>query len=180
METIKQIPVNTERLILRPYAKTDLKDVFEYASDPDVTKYLTWEPHKTIQDSQDFLSWIKSSTCGERGKLFFVYAIQLKEKNKVIGSIDFKNTNKFGGQMDYVIGQSYWGNGYMSEAANALKIWAFDTFPEIVRLQGYCQPENVGSKRVMEKMGMEYEGLRKKSFVVRNEPVDLVHYALLR
>lgn len=71
-------------------------------------------------------------------------------------------------------------NGYMSEAANALKLWAFDSYPEIVRLQAYCQPENIGSKRVMEKIGMECEGLRKKSFVIRNKPVDLVHYALVK
>ena len=109
-------------------------------------------------------------TCGERGKLFFVYAIQLKEKNKVIGSIDFKNTNQFGGQMDYVIGKPNWRNGYVSEAAKALMLWAFDNFAEIVRLQAYCQPENIGSKRVMEKIGMEYEGLRKKVLLLKIDP----------
>ena len=180
MEKVEQTSIETDRLILRPYRETDLNDVFEYASNPEVTKYLLWDAHKTIEDSQNFLNWIKSVTSGERGKLFFVYAIQLKDENKVIGSIDFKNTNKFGGQMDYVIGKTYWGNGYMSEAASALKLWVFDIFPEIVRLQAYCQPENIGSKRVMEKVGMEYEGLRKKSFVVKTKPVDLVHYALIR
>ena len=180
MDTIEQKPIETARLILRPYADTDLKDVFNYASDSEVTKYLLWDAHKTLEDSKNFLNWIKSVSCGEIGKVFFVYAIWSKENKKVIGSIDFKNTNRFGGQMDYAIGRPYWGKGFVSEAANALKIWAFDNFPEMVRLQAYCQPENTGSRRVMEKVGMEFEGLRKKSFVVKNKPVDLVHYALIR
>ncbi|MCB0413680.1 MAG: GNAT family N-acetyltransferase [Bdellovibrionales bacterium] len=179
-EEIKQPVLETDRLILRPYRESDLNDIFSYASNPEVTRYLLWDAHKTIEDSKEFFEWIQSVTSREKGKVFFVFAIELKESGKVIGSIDFKNTNKFGGQMDYVIGQPHWGKGYMSEAAAALKLWAFDNFPEIVRLQAYCQPENIGSKRVMEKIGMEYEGLRRKSFVVRNELVDLVHYALVR
>ncbi len=178
--TFEQKQIQTKRLILRPYSEADVKDVFEYASDPEVTKYLLWDAHKTTEDSKNFLTWIRSVTCGERGQLFFVYAIHLKEENKVIGSIDFKNTNKFGGQMDYVVGKPFWGKGYVSEAANALKLWAFENFPEVIRLQAYCQPDNIGSRRVMEKVGMEYEGLRKKSFIIRNKPVDLVHYALIR
>lgn len=105
MDTIEQKSIETARLILRPYTDDDLKDVFGYASDPEVTKYLPWDAHKTLEDSQNFLNWIKSVTSAENGKIFFVYAICSKENNKVIGSIDFKNTNKFGGQMDYAIGK---------------------------------------------------------------------------
>lgn len=180
MNTIEQEPIETARLTLRAYTEADLKDVFDYASDPEVTKYLLWDAHKTLEDSQNFLNWTKAVSCGEIGKVFFVYAIWSKENKKVIGSIDFKNTNRFGGQIDYAIGKAYWNKGFVSEAAAALKTWAFVRFPEIVRLQAYCQPENIGSRRVMEKVGMEYEGLRKKSFVVRNKPVDLVHYALIK
>src|SRR4030067_1574613 len=157
VDQVEQKRRETARLILRPDTYDDLKDVFGYASDPEVTKYLLWDAHKTLEDSQNFLNWIKSMTCAEQGKVFFVYAIWSKENKKVIGSIDFKNTNKFGGQMDYAIGKAYWGKGYVSEAATALKVWAFGNFPEIVRLQAYCQPENIGSQRVMEKEGMEDE-----------------------
>lgn len=180
IETIEQTPIETARLILRPYSEADVGDIFSYASNTEVTKYLLWDAHKSIEDSRNFLKWIQSVTCNERGKLFFVYAIYLKQENKVIGSIDFKNTHRFGGQIDYVIGKNYWGNGYVSEAAEALKGWAFYTMPELVRLQSYCLPENKASQRVMEKVGMQYEGLRKKSFIVKNKPVDIVHYAFVK
>lgn len=180
MSLIQQTKIETDRLRLRAYKNSDVNDIFDYASDKEVTKYLTWQVHKDLEDSKAFLKWVESVTSGESGKIFFVYAIELKSTEKVIGSIDFKNTHKFGGQMDYVIGQPYWGKGYMTEATNALKLWAFEQFPELVRLQAFCQPENLASKRIMEKMGMEFEGLRKKSFVIQNKAVDLVHYALIR
>ena len=180
LDIIDQSPIETERLVLRRYTLLDINDVFTYASDSEVTKYLLWDAHKDLEDSKNFLNWIESVNCTERGKIFFVYAIQLKSENKVIGSIDFKNTHKFAGQIDYVIGQKYWGRGYMTEAAQAIKNWAFRDLPELVRLQAYCLPENLGSRRVMEKVGMEYEGLRKKSLIVKNKPADLVHYAYIK
>ncbi len=180
MELINQPILYTSRLILRPYNETDLNDIFEYASDEETTRHLTWNAHKTIEDSKEFLHWVNETTKNIRGQLFFVFAIEDKTLHKVIGSIDFKNPNKFCGQMDYVLEKKYWNQGLMTEAAKGIKDWAFGNFPEIVRLQCYCLPENIGSRRVMEKLGMEYEGLKRKSFIIRDQAVDLVHFALVR
>ncbi len=177
---VAQPRLETNRLILEPYKDSDASDVFEYASRSEVTKFLLWEPHKTLEDSQKFLHWVKTSTSTSRGKVFFVFALRLKENGKVIGSIDFKNPQPWVGQIDYAMHVDHWGKGLMAEAACAIRDWAFDTFDDLARIQSYCDPENVGSRRVMEKIGLTFEGIRKKSFKSKGQIIDLAHYALVR
>lgn len=180
MNFILQPTIETKRLILSPFKESDLQDIFEYASSDEVTKYTLWQTHKSIEDSKAFLSWIKAVTKTTPGQLFFVFSIRLKTTNKVIGSIDFKNTHRLAGQVDYAISKDYWNQGFVSEAVIAIREWAFNTFTDFVRLQSYCVPENVGSRRVMEKAGLQYEGLRKKSIIIKEQVKDLVYYAIVK
>lgn len=179
-ETVNQPTLETNRLMLEPFKDSDLPDILVYASHPEVSKYVPWEAHKTIEDSQKFLDFVRHSTRTVRGKLFFVFAIRDKASGRVIGSIDFKNVNQFTGQIDYALGYENWRKGIMSEAAQAISDWAFSNFPEMVRLQAFCVSENIGSSRVMEKIGMSREGIRRKAFVLKGKPVDLTDYARLR
>lgn len=177
---ISQPTLQTKRLILAPYSEGDLEDILSYASHPEVSKFVPWESHKTIEDSRKFLDFIKQSTRLASGKLFYIFAIRLKESGRVVGSIDFKNVNPCCGQIDYALGFDYWNKGIMSEAATAIRDWAFSCSSELVRLQAFCVADNVGSSRVMEKIGMKKEGVRKKSFMLKGTPVDLIDYAILR
>lgn len=180
LEQIAQPTIETDRLILQPYKDADAEDVFNYASRSEVTRFLLWETHKTIADSNKFLDWVRSTTCQTRGNLFFVFAMRLKESNRVIGSIDFKNPQPWMGQIDYALHPDHWGKGLMPEAAKAIRDWAFNSFPDFVRLQSFCDPENKGSRRVMEKIGMSFEGIRKKSLRSKGQLIDLAYYALVR
>lgn len=179
-ETMNQPTLETKRLILEPYKDSDLPDILAYASRPEVPKFVPWEAHKTIEDSQKFLDFVRQSTRNMRGKVFFVFAIRYKESGRVIGSIDFKNVNQFTGQIDYALGHENWGKGIMSEAAQAISDWAFSSLPEMVRLQAFCVSENIRSSRVMEKIGMSREGMRRKAFVLKGKPVDLADYAIIK
>lgn len=96
------------------------------------------------------------------------------------GPQDFKNTNPFCGQIDYALGYDHWNKGIMSEAAALIRDWAFSNLPEVVRLQAFCVSENVSSSKVMEKIGMSREGMRRKAFVLKGKPVDLIDYAVIR
>jgi len=175
---IDQPVLKTKRLVLRPYRADDRDDIFDYASSEDVAKYVLWPGHKTLEDSQKFLDFIAASTRNEIGKLFLVFAIELN--GNVIGSVDYKNVFPHSAQIDYALGRKYWGQGYMSEAAACLRDWGFATFPQVIRLQSYCDIRNVGSSRVMEKVGMLREGIRRKYMLVKGEPIDIVEYGLLR
>jgi ribosomal-protein-alanine N-acetyltransferase len=180
VEKVNQPRLETSRLILEPYRDDDLEDIFAYARNPEVTRLLTWPAHRNLDDSRNFLRWVYASTRNEIGNLFFVFAIRLKETGKVVGSIDFKNPQPWVGQIDYVLAREHWGKGLMPEAGQAVKDWAFKRFPDLIRFQAYCEHENKSSARVMEKLGMTFEGVRRKSFKVQNRIVDLAHYALIR
>jgi ribosomal-protein-alanine N-acetyltransferase len=172
--------LETDRLMLERYTDADLNDIFAYASNPEVTKMLTWPPHKTLDDSKAFLEWVQASTNHRPGNLFFVFAIRLKSTGRVIGSIDFKNPQPWIGQIDYVLSRDHWGKGLMPEAARALRDWSMQAFPDMIRFQAYCEPENAASARVMQKVGMTFEGVRRQTFKVKGKIVDLAHYALIR
>lgn len=178
--TIRQPRLETSRLILEPYRDSDLPDIFNYASHPDVARFVPWEAHKSIEDSQKFLDYVAQATNTILGRLFFVFAVRLKDSQKAIGSIDFKNITPYCGQIDYALGRAYWGQGITSEAAEAIRDWAFASLPDMIRFQANCAAENKGSARVMEKIGMTREGLRRKAFVLKGVPVDVVDYALMR
>lgn len=177
---VTQPTLETARLVLSPYAETDLDDIFAYASHPEVSKFVPWEHHKALDDSKKFLEYIHSSTSSVKGRLFFVFAIRQKETGSVIGSIDFKNTNPRCGQIDYALSYNFWGQGIVAEAAAKIRDWAFEALPEMIRLQAFCVAENKGSRRVMEKIGMQYEGLRRKSFNLKGQMVDLADYSIVR
>jgi ribosomal-protein-alanine N-acetyltransferase len=98
----------------------------------------------------------------------------------VIGSFDFKNTNPRCGQLDYALGSDHWSQGIITEAAVAVRDWAFENLPDMIRLQAFCVEENVGSSRVMEKIGMVREGIRRKAFILKGMPVNLVDYSIVR
>lgn len=175
-----QPTLETTRLILEPFKDSDAQDVFAYASDPEVAKTVTWEPHKTVDSSKEYLDWIKNQTSTKDGKIFFVWAIREKKSNKVIGSIDFKNVFPHSGQFDYALGRNYWNNGFVTEAATEVVNWAFSHLPNLVRFQSYCIADNIGSKRVMEKSGLQFEGIRKKSIQIKGKIFDTAHYVLVK
>lgn len=177
---LEQPTLVTDRLILEPFKESDLPDIFEYARHPEVARFVPWEAHKDLNDSKEFLSYVRQSTSHTYGRLFFVFAIRLKESGRVIGSIDFKNINPICGQIDYALGVEHWGKGIMSEAAACIRDWAFSNLPDLVRLQAFCVSENVGSSRVTQKIRMLREGERKKAFMIKGKPVDLTDYALIR
>jgi ribosomal-protein-alanine N-acetyltransferase len=177
---IQQPTLQTTRLTLMPFTDDDLEDIFCYASHSEISEFVPWESHKTIEDSRQFLDFVKRSSRAIGGRLFYIFAIRLKESGRVIGSIDFKNVNAFSGQLDYAIGYLHWNRGLMSEAAEAIRDWAFANLPDMVRLQAFCVAKNIGSSRVMEKIGMTREGVRRKSYILKGKSVDIIDYALVR
>lgn len=179
-EKILQPRLETERLILEPFQDSDLPDIFAYASDAEITRFLTWPSHQSIEDSKAFLNWTRSNTCNDRDKLCFIFGIRLKQSGKILGSFSFTKPMAFIGQIDYALSRDFWGQGLVPEAARVVRDWALEKFPEIVRFQAYCQPENEASAKVMQKIGMSYEGIRRQSFLIRGKYVDLAHYAWVR
>ncbi len=137
--------ITTTRLTLRRFNKEDAKDIYEgYATDVEVTRYLTWLPHSSIKETAALLDmWIAEyddpKTCR--------YAIAEKGIDKVIGSIDVVRFHPDGNpEIGYCLARPYWGKGYMKEAVTALveKLSA-----EYQKIHIRAQKENIGSNLVI-------------------------------
>ena len=153
--------IETERLILRKFELSDADDMFNnYASHEIVTTFLTWQPHKTIEDTNIYLSNIVLPDYENENT--YRWAIVLKETNSVIGCIDVvrKDMERKRAEIGYVLSDYHWGKGIMPEAGKEVVKYLFEE--GFVRIQAIHDVNNPKSGRVMQKIGMEYEGTLKK------------------
>ncbi|QUI23747.1 GNAT family N-acetyltransferase [Vallitalea pronyensis] len=149
--------IETNRLILRRFSKSDAHDMFHnWANDEDVTRFLTWEPHKTIEVTETILdTW----TQGYTEENYYMWAIVPKDYGKVIGSISVGNQSDGNDhcEIGYCISKAYWGQGITTEAFQAVIQYLMHTVG-YERIQAIHYVENAASGRVMEKAGLTYEG----------------------
>ncbi|MFK7800200.1 MAG: GNAT family N-acetyltransferase [Anaerolineae bacterium] len=168
--------IDTERLILRPFTLRDAADVFDYATNPEWSRFLPVPEPYTFADAETFIA-----LCLLRDpKKARAWAIE--SVGKVIGCVElhFKNDQQTLGEMHWSISQPHWGKGLMTEAAVAVCNTTFSTFISCHRIYAQALPENVGSWRVMEKIGMQHEGTLRQIFRLKGEWGDLATYAILR
>ena len=172
--------IETPRLILRPFAMTDAPAMFEnWASDPEVTKYLTWKTYTGVEIVRMILrDWTESY---ERPD-FYNWAITLKADGDCpIGNI---SAVQMEAQIDsveigYCIGRVWWGRGIMAEALEAV----IDFFMEQVgtnRVSARHDANNPNSGKVMKKAGMSYEGTLRQAARNNQGIVDLACYSILK
>jgi ribosomal-protein-alanine N-acetyltransferase len=169
----------TNRLLLRLPRRDDAPAMFaKYAQDTEVTRYLTWRPHKSIEETYAILDLIQKLW---RDGDAFSYAITLKENDSIIGMIAV-HADGFKPSLGYVLVRPYWGQGYMTEAVRAVADWLLRQ-PDIYRVFATCDVDNPASARVMEKAGMKYEGLLRRCMIhpnISTEPRDCLMYARVR
>ena len=174
-ERFSDLPViETERLLLRPLEMGDAEDIFEWISDPQVTAYLFWRAHQSIEDSRDFIAWVTADD-------FACWGVVLTENSKVIGNCFLHNVNfeHKRAEIAFNIGRKYWGRGYATEIAQAIIRFGFERW-RLNRIEGTCMVENCASARVMEKVGMTLEGVLRKYVYVRGQFRDMKLYSILR
>jgi len=166
--------IETERLKLRPVTLADAEDMYEYASDSDNTYYV-FNTHGSIEDTRfSIANFFIASPLGK-------YGIELKEENKLIGTIDLRvDTKRYSGEIGYVLNDKYTNNGYTTEAAQRLINLAFETL-ELEKVFATCNKENKASEAVMKKLGMQKEAeLRHHQQWKNGEWIDLLQYAILK
>lgn len=168
--------IETQRLILRGWKLNDLEDFYEYAKNPKVGPLAGWEPHSSKEVSLNVL------------KTYIQYddrwAITLKESGKVIGSLRIhpdENRGKYYAKyINYVLSDKYWGKGYMTEAVKRVVKYAFEEL-NIDLLTAFHYPDNIQSKRVIEKCGFQYEvTLKQASKRYDGKIFDSVCYSILK
>ena len=172
--------IETERLILRKFSVSDAEAMFRnWASDPEVTRYLTWPPHASAEISREVIEyWIGSYA----RKNYYHWAIILKSHGiDPIGSISAVNMNDDISMVHigYCIGRDWWHQGIMSEALKAVMDFFFDQVGAN-RIESRHDPRNPHSGMVMKKCGLKYEGTLRSSDRNNQGICDACWYALLR
>lgn len=150
-----------------------------YAGDPIATRYLAWKPYTSVEALAEFLRGRAAAWENDDGH--YAYLLCLRGTDDPIGSIGvFVDGPKV--MFGYVLGRAYWGNGYAAEALTFLVDWAMAE-PKLRRAWAYCAAENPSSARVMEKAGLEREGLLRAWQVFPNvgpEARDCVFYSKVK
>lgn len=169
--------LETERLRLRKLGTKDIGDVFSYAKDPEVARYMPWEYHRTIDDSAKF---VRSALDAYRRGQPASWGIVLKEEARLVGSAGFNswNVKHSRAEFGYVLAKPHWGKGLTTEVTEELIRFGFEEM-RLNRLQARAVTENIASWRVMEKAGMTYEGTQRKSRFEKGRFVDFRIYAIL-
>ena len=184
----QEIPMNhcgtqrleTDRLVLRRFVIEDADAMFQnWASDDEVTKYLTWPTHNSIDVSRTVLKdWVAAYT----KKDFYQWAIVLKENgDQPIGSIGSVSLNEDTSavQIGYCIGRRWWHRGITSEALKAVMDFFFDE-AGFNRVEARHDPRNPHSGMVMQKCGMKFEGTTRGSDRNNQGICDACWYARLK
>ncbi len=151
--------IETKRLILRRFTLDDALPMYRnWASDPEVTKYLTWQTHENAEQTKNVLeSWISSYENEDK----YIWCIAKKENDEPIGSINaFHYQEKINAmEVGYCISRSYWHQGITSEALGAVMKYLLDEVG-IDRIEARHDAINPNSGGVMLKCGMRHEGTR--------------------
>ena len=176
-----KIIYETERLIIRQWENNDYNDLYEYAKDPNVSKFLSFKPYKTIQEAKDRIKIMRKKY--KANNIICPYAIMLKKENKVIGSIDIDDYSPNAEgiiEIGYIQNANYWGNGYITEAL--IGMFKFIKKNEIAkRIVCKHDVENIKSGNVMKKAGMTFEGILRRAGKTNNthSRYDLALYSIL-
>jgi ribosomal-protein-alanine N-acetyltransferase len=168
--------IETARLLLRRPSLGDAESIFSrYASDPEVTRYLSWPTHRSIEDTRRFLELSESEWQKWHAG---PYLIESRDDGRLVGSTGFGFETPLRAATGYVLARDAWGRGYATEALLAILALAPDV--GIRRLHALCHPEHFASQRVLEKCGFDREGLLQCHSEFPNlrpgEPCDVLCY----
>jgi ribosomal-protein-alanine N-acetyltransferase len=171
--------LHTDRLTLRPLTTADAPAIFaEYAQDPEASRFMAWHPHKSLGESEAFVSQSLAADPAQAR----TYVIAGRKDTALRGVLGLTQLKPHHVEFGYVLARPWWGKGLMSEALVAVVDWLLAQ-PENFRISGFCDVANTGSARVMEKAGLAREGMLRRWVVhpaISEEPRDCLHYAKVR
>ncbi len=156
--------LRTHRLVLRRPEKDDAARIFRtFGSDPEVTRFLTWRPHRSIADAEAAIAQrIHRLNDGSE----YSWIVQRADHREPIGIV----SAWFAGgcaELGFVLARAFWGLGLMTEAVLAVTEWVL-TSEDVTRVWATCDLENLASARVLEKTGLIKRGVFEREIVRPN------------
>lgn len=170
----------SQRLFLRKPLISDAVPMSEqYTQDEDVTKYLIWQPHKNLKETKEFLR--RCVKVWKEGTAF-PWAIIRKSDQQFLGMIEIVAIDHAGVNVGYVLAKKFWGKGYIPEALKLIIDWAFQQ-DDVYRVWAFCDIDNIASSKVLEKAGMQQEGILRRWMKLSNIseiPRDCYCYSIVK
>ena len=172
--------LETNRFILRPFTLNDTEDMYyNWASDKEVTKYLTWTEHCNINKTKMIVTlWENLYKSNE----YYNWAIEEKSSRCVIGSINLMNLDNYNEncEVGYCIGKSFWNQGIMTEVLHEILDFAFEEV-NFERITARRHIDNIASGMLLKKCKFVYEGALRKIVKDSNGVlVDCKYYSILK
>jgi len=169
---IKELYIQTHRLIIRSYKESDLLEAFELMQDEELFQFLPMEV-MPFEEYKQLFSWLINCYETSHREECFKYSFVITDKetgNHIgwcgVGCLDFNHHDK---EVFYLIGKSHWGKGYATEAVQGLINYCFNNL-ELSKLIAVVKPNNIASKNVLEKLGFNYE------YIVSDLPEEFGFY----
>jgi RimJ/RimL family protein N-acetyltransferase len=179
LEGVHPVRLPGQRVVVREGDPRDLRAMHEYASDAAVTRFMTWAPNSSIEQTRAVLEG-QIDDARKKPREDYQLTIALVATDELVGRIRMTITSRRHGLADlgYVLRRSCWGHGYATEAVRLLVGFGFEVLG-LHRLEATCDPENVGSWRVLEKVGFQREGRLRRNLLSHGNWRDSFVYGLL-
>jgi RimJ/RimL family protein N-acetyltransferase len=171
--------IETDRLVLRGYELDDAAAIYAYASDAEVTPYMSFDTSRSVDEVLAFLNGVVA-VLYERQELSYVIT-RREEPERVIGALGvvWRPLEHQVLELGYILAKEHWGQGYVPEAGRALMRFAFET-TNAARIFAPIFAPNAKSRRAAEKMGLAFEGIQRSALAHRGQRWDEAFYAVLR
>jgi ribosomal-protein-alanine N-acetyltransferase len=175
----EDITLKTNRLVLRPLSEDDAQSIYENVKENDIAKWLIRLPQPYPSDGA--IKFIRKSEENMKKGMSYELAVRLKSNNELIGvmsfcEVDKKNKNA---EIGYWVTKKYWNMGYATEAGKRLLEFGYNVL-NLERIFAKCVPENAPSKKVLEKIGMKYEGNFRHEFFREGKFIDMMYFGIIR
>ena len=169
--------LETDRLLLRAMRASDSADMYDYARRPEVTEYLLWRPHCDVHYTRRYLEYLGGRY---RIGMHYEWAMVHKETGRMIGTCGFAriDTAHNCGELGYVLHPDFHGQGLMTEAAARVLQFGFGVLG-LNRIEARYMVENLPSRRVMDRLGMLFEGVARSAMLVKGKYRDIATCAIL-
>ncbi|XP_074319110.1 uncharacterized protein LOC141656077 [Silene latifolia] len=163
------------KLSLRPFDPvTDVDDFMVWASDDRVTQFCSWDSYTAKEQAIEYIT---------KNVVNHSYYKVICLNNRAIGAISVilnEGNDKCRGELGYVLGSQFWGKGIATWAVKMVVSTIFEERPELERVEALVDVENVGSQKVLEKVGFVREGVLRKYVVQKGRTRDMVMFSFLR
>ncbi|KAI0849495.1 acyl-CoA N-acyltransferase [Daldinia vernicosa] len=170
--------VTTDKCIIRAYLPSDAEGMVEAANFPELVQYMrNTFPHPYTLDCANH--WINSSTNSNPMVNFGIFTPEGTFAGG-IGLTPHQDIEYRTWEIGYWVGKKFWGKGIATSALRGFSVWAFEQFPELIRIEAGVFIENIASQKVLERVGYTKEGIRRQAVCKKEKIMDQVTYSLVR